>query len=142
MQKLNMWLKKRDVVLKWITSNREQVIFNPKGIEVFIDKRANYQVRLATLLHECGHVDCYLERCKNKRKNIDGLSHSEYFSLSGRMKKYRIRTLAILQDEIAAWDRGEKLARNLKIRFSRKIFERERSMSLWTYLPKKKMRNN
>ena len=136
MDKLERWLKKRNGEICWNSKGKNEVVLLPhsKNIKVFIDRRAEYQVKLVTLLHECGHVECYLRRRKNKFKNIDGISYSAYFSANGRMKNGHSRALAILQDEMAAWERGENIARSMKIRFSRKVFEKDRCSSLKTYL--------
>lgn len=138
MEKLQNWLKRHGALLKWNSKSKNEVSFEPltSTIHVFIDERLQYQEKLCTMLHECGHVVCYLRRQMRKRKRIDGCSYIEYFNSTNRMHQGRKRKLAILQDEIAAWDRGEELAARMKIRYSRATLERMRSRSLWTYMPR------
>lgn len=107
-----------------------------KRSHMHLSSQGSYQSRLATLLHECGHVIVWQRRRRDKTRRVCGASFHEWMQAKGRC---RVRTkrvaLATLQEEMAAWDLGEKLARRLKVRFSLAHFERERTRALLTYVP-------
>ena len=100
-----------------------------------LSSRGTYHSRLSTLLHECGHVIVWLRRRRNKTKRVYGASFCEWMEGKGRCRaRTKREALAILQEEMAAWDLGEKLARRLKVRLSLTKFESERTRAVLSYL--------
>jgi hypothetical protein len=100
---------------------------------VTLDAAQPYQERVAALLHECGHVLVYLRR-KRTRARVAGATFTEWWNASGRLqKRSKLKRITVLEEEIHAWNLGEKLARRLRIRVCKRVFERCRADALRTY---------
>lgn len=136
MEVMRRWLKARGFALQIKDSVADCVIFDSAaGHVVQINKRLSYPVKVATLMHECGHVSIFMSRTRNQSLRIAGANFREFFLEVGRMSlRGRASRLCVLEEEIAAWQRGEDLAKRLGVRFSRGAFERTRTLCLMTYV--------
>lgn len=132
MEKLSNWLKRRGFDLERERGAEDCVCFSSST--VFIDASASQEAQLATLLHECGHVDVLQERLKNKRLKVAGATLGRWARTSNSRSRRALRVrISVVTEEIEAWDRGEALARRLKIRFNRRTFDNVRTRALMTY---------
>lgn len=137
MNVLEDWLESHSSSLHCAPGVQDHVEFdgeNSRASTVSLNCKASYGVRLATLLHECGHIIIFFRRRRNKTKRIFGCSHHEWWSRKGRCRR-RTKSLKLstLEEEIGAWELGERLGKRLGVRFSRKTLERVRTRALLTY---------
>lgn len=134
MEVLREWLQQRGF---WLQQNRDVsdiVVFHPNRI-VFIDQKNSYSTRLVTLLHECGHVAIHLRRNRTLSKRVAGTSRKEELRQVGRGSPRSTRLkIATLDEEIAAWEWGQRLGHRLGVRYSNATFERVRARCLMTYV--------
>jgi len=132
MEKLRAWLKRRGFGLEVQAGAEDCVCF--QSAMVSINSRLTPQSRLAALLHECGHVDVLHKRLKNRRKPVAGATLRQWGSTVNPegMRRMRVR-INVVTEEIEAWDRGEAIAKRLKIRYNKKSFDRARTRALMTY---------
>jgi hypothetical protein len=137
MQTVKTWLTAQRCGLTVASTPRNEVVFElGKKTHVYVSNRGTYACRLATLLHECGHVIIWQRRRRRKSARVFGASFAEWMYNRGRCRaRTRRAALATLQEEMAAWELGEQLARRLNIRFSVKTFEKVRTRAVCTYLP-------
>lgn len=133
MEKLRCWLARRGFALQSRRGLPDEVDLLERVVT--INAASGYQARLAALLHECGHVRIFLSRMRRPNKRVFGVSLVEDLGCSGRCdRRGRRARLALLQEEIAAWDSGEQLAGQLQVRFARGKLEKLRQESLMTYV--------
>ena len=100
---------------RWLAARGWKLTFNsePNGScihadrEIEVNSRCRAEAQLFYLVHECGHL------------------------LQGPTKP--MGPGRVFDDEYNAWQRGEKLARRLKISFDRGMFDRRRHRALRTY---------
>ena len=137
-----MWLDKRNVGLSLESGCSNEVVFasangkvNGLRVTVKVNSRLAYERRLAIMLHECGHVAIYKARRRAPNRRVHGCNCREWWNNRGRLKQgTKKRKLSTLDEEIAAWEIGEKLGRKLGIRVARETFERCRVKCLLTYV--------
>jgi hypothetical protein len=140
LRKLRTWLLRKGVKLDLSPSgdNSYEYFEDERGGVVSVSSKI--RTKLATLLHECGHVEIHATRRSKPLRRVAGTSSRELWRGRGRgaprTSKARI---SVLHEEIEAWERGEKLARRLGISLP-KNFETCRTKSLmsyvrWTSLP-------
>ena len=138
MNALTAWLKSQSASLEATPGATDEVTFtgNKKcRVHVTINSRCSYQTRLAVLLHECGHVAIYRKRRRSPMKRIHGCTFRDWWQGSGRyLRGSRAKKLSILDEELAAWEIGAKLAKRLKVRYSHRAFEKCRVACLMTYV--------
>lgn len=136
MNAIRQWLRRNSSELHYSSTVADEVQFQglrSKASSVTINRRQSYQTRLVSALHECGHVLIHARRRNDKKRRVAGCSFNEFWHGRGRRKHAVRLKLSTLQEEIAAWDQGEVLARRLGIRYTRKVFERCRARALLTY---------
>ena len=134
MNVLEEWLNARGFEFRCERKVDDCVIFDPVRV-VVINRNLSYHLRLVSLLHECGHVAIFVRRRRAGPRRVAGVSRREFEKDTGRCRKRSIaRKIATIQEEIAAWDWGQKMAARLGIRYSRAVFERERARCLMTYV--------
>ena len=142
MNALRVWLRKRSTNLSCTPTASDAVTFtSPSGIAggicvvVSINSKLAYNIRVAVLIHECGHVAIYHTRRRSPTRRVHGCTLGEWWNGRGRCRKGRLaRNLSTLEEELAAWDVGDRLAKKLSVRFSRATFERLRTRCLLTYV--------
>ena len=101
---------------------------------VFINNNSTRENRLISLLHEAGHVDIHMKRKRNRNRTISGISLNEQVKEIGRFtQKSKRRLIAVLTEEIDAWDKGWKIGRKLGIKISKRRYEIIRIRALMTY---------
>ena len=134
MEKLRAWLMRRKFALQLERGLTDEVDLLARVVS--INASNCYQTRLATLMHECGHVQIFLSRIRSPKVRLCGCSLLEDFGSVGRCdRRGRAARLSLLQEEIQAWDLGEDLAKRLSLRFTRKHLEKVRVLALMTYEP-------
>ena len=102
---------------------------------VSINSRSPPHVRVAVLLHECGHVLVCRSRLASPTRRVCEMSLKEWVHDKGRGKpRTSARRLAILCEEGEAWNRGWALGVRLRIRLNACRYERVRTACLLTYL--------
>ena len=130
---LQKWLASKHFKMLALPGVQDMAIFSPAKV-VILNKHSKPQVQLVTLLHECGHVCIYQCRIRRKKRRIAGCSYREWMAEKGRMKRGTCKeALAVLEEEIEAWERGAKLAKRLGISYPKAVMERERVRALMTY---------
>lgn len=142
MNRLRTWLGKQSASLSTRPGCSDEVTFSDTPgkhkriiVTVTINSRIAYQTRLAVLLHECGHVAIFRARQKDPKRRVHGCTYREWWNSRGRCKKGSgARKLSTLDEELAAWEIGEKLGKRLGIRLARRTFERCRVKCLLTYV--------
>ena len=133
MNRLRSWLGRYGFGLEVALGCEDEVDFDTKTVR--IDGRHPYQLKLSSLIHECGHVDIFLRRARRPRERISGRTLLEFSMNVGRSRcSARSSRLATLQEELDAWDAGERLVKQLAVRYKRGIFEKDRVQSLMTYV--------
>jgi hypothetical protein len=133
MERTRAWLAARGFELRLQKCARDHVDFGAKV--VVLNSLCCYQTRLATLLHECGHVGVHLQRLRRPRERLAGFSLLEDLTGGGRCdERGRASRLSVLQEELVAWDNGAKLALRLGVTYAKGRFERLRTAALMTYV--------
>ncbi len=133
MDKMRIWLKRQGFGLEVAPGCRDEVDFGAKTVR--IDGRHSYQIKLASLIHECGHVDIFKKRLRSPKERICGGTLAEHFMDVGRGNPAaRASRLATLQEEMEAWDAGQRLVKRLAVRYKRSVFEKDRVRCLMTYV--------
>jgi hypothetical protein len=133
MEKLKTWLRRRGFGLDTSPRLVDCVCFN--ALRVYIDSRQSYQSKLSTLLHECGHVDILFSRVKSKHKRFGGATLKEWLKYNAVGERpTKSSKLCDLAEEMEAWERGEILARRLKLRVKMKTFRSIKTRALLTYV--------
>lgn len=133
MEKLRCWLRRQGFGLEVAPGCRDEVDFSTKTVR--IDGRHSYQIKLSSLIHECGHVDIFRKRVRCPRLRVCGRTLEEHFFEVGRGRSTaRASRLATLQEEMDAWEAGQRLGKRLAVRYKRSIFEKDRVKSLMSYV--------
>ena len=133
MDKMRSWLERQGFGLEVAHGCRDEVDFSTKTVR--IDGRHPYQLKLSSLIHECGHVDIFLRRVRRPQERIAGNTLAEHFLDVGRgCPAARASRLSTLQEEMDAWEAGQRLVKRLNVRYKRSIFEKDRVRSLMTYV--------
>lgn len=111
--------------------------------KVTLNSRVDPSSLTAAALHECGHILIYEARCRQrtsvKKKSQDrpiaGSSLKDNLSNKRRFATNTCkRKVAIVTEEIDAWERGWELGKRLRIRISKTRFENSRIKALMTYM--------
>jgi hypothetical protein len=134
MEAVKTWLEERGFDLVQEPGAPGCVIFG--GVNtVFVDKNGTREARLATMLHEAGHVSIRRSRARAKKKTVSGVCHWDMSAERGRYTpRSKKRKIAVLSEEIDAWERGWALGRSLNIKLSKKKYEAVRVRALMTYV--------
>ena len=133
MEKIRTWLSKQGFDLRVVPKGEDSVDFAERVVN--INKSDAYPIRLATALHECGHVLIFFSRFRRPQKRFSGSTLKEQCLLKGRRApRTRSARIACLQEELDAWDRGLDLAARLGVRISKKTVEKDRVKALMTYI--------
>lgn len=133
MDKLRGWLRRRGFALKFEDGGDDSVCFTTST--VIINSRLSEQSIISTLLHECGHVDVLQQRLKNRTARVAGSTFRQFVRTCGDARKQRSLGVKIdmVCEEIEAWDRGEVIAKKLKLKYNKKKYRIIRTRSLMTY---------
>ena len=107
---------------KSIKVGESHVDFHDKNI--VITSRQRPELKLYTLLHEVGHV-IIRSHAEYRRK------FPCYNNTLRANKKERVCTI---EEEVMAWHTAYELAGTLKIRINKKIFERDKTSALMSYI--------
>jgi len=126
-----------NTVAKWISSRGWNVIFERKGEtgvvpalrNVTIDSTLSKSAMLHSILHEAGHINLF-SREGYVEKYKDGYIRNATGE-NTRSLKHRID---VIGEELAAWDEGESIARDLSIDIDVDRYRAERNRSMKTYL--------
>jgi hypothetical protein len=133
MDKMRQWLGKRGFRLEMSMNADDCVDFASRTVK--INAKSPYQVKLSTLIHECGHVRIFLSRVRRPDRRICGSTLAEQCLLVGRREpRARSSRISTLQEEMDAWENGESLAKSLSVRYNRSVLEKDRVKALMTYV--------
>lgn len=136
MDKVEEWLSIKGYTLSVEPNTADEVHFEPV-LCVFLNANQSRESMLHTALHECGHVlirKARMRRGPRGRTRCTGISALEEHKGVGRYKRStKRRQMAVMTEEIEAWERGLKLARRLGIKVNTKRFENARIRALMTY---------
>ena len=128
LRKLRAWLRRRGFGLR-LAKTASQVCAASRLVT--LQRTLTPASRVATLLHECGHVLVHLARRRDERVKVAGASELDWRRLS-RLRGRR-GALFELQEEMVAWDRGEKLGRRLGLRAPAREWQLARTRALMSY---------
>jgi hypothetical protein len=133
MEKIRKWLTQNGFSLNLRFRGEDEVCFTTRSVT--INSASRSWTKINSLLHECGHIAIWKCRRKNSRKKVSGstLGSSDRIMTSSATKLNKTDRLALVTEEIEAWERGEKLAKRLKIRYSLARFRADRTRALMTY---------
>ena len=132
-RKLQTWLQGRGFTVRFAHKCADEVDFDRRLVSINASSSASS--RVSALLHECGHVLIWRSRCENHARRVCGRSLEERLLEKGRgRKRTSARRLAVLQEEVEAWDRGWALRGRLRVRANQKSYERIRSSCLTSYV--------
>lgn len=124
-------------VADWISKRGWNVIFERGGEtgvvpalrNVTVNSAMSKRTMLYSILHEAGHISLF-SRPGYIEKYSDG-----YIRLAeGKNTKSLLHRMDVLAEELAAWDEGETIARELKIELDNQGYKSERNRSLKTYV--------
>lgn len=133
MFKLRAWLGSKGFQLCTRPHAEDMVDFGERLVS--INASDPYPIRIASALHECGHVLIFLSRCRRPQKRFSGSTLKEQCLLKGRRTpRSRAARIACLQEELDAWDRGLDLAQRLGVRVNKRILEKDRVKALMSYV--------
>lgn len=137
LSRLRHWMSKRNIRLRLDADVQDSYIENcdTGSGEIRINTRQTREKQIVAALHECGHALVGASRRRQPRRRVAGSSHLEFVTGRGRWARdTHRRHLAVINDEMEAWERGELLAKRLSIRVKSSLFEEERSKALVTYV--------
>jgi hypothetical protein len=132
LNKIINWINQYNFKIVFDKSSNQEIDFNMKIIK--INKNTKLLSQIITLLHECGHLLIYNERQKYKNKIILNLNWKEWKQIFiKKIRRLKRIKIAILEEEIEAWNRGAKLAKKLCIKIPCKSWNYHKIRSLLTY---------
>ena len=136
--KLKKWIHRQGFKLSQEPGQTDCVLFDPVNA-IFINSKSSRDSRIATILHECGHIMVRSGRHnaheRESKNPIVGVTFTELEDGTGRYRpKSKSKAIAIITEEIEAWNRGWHLKKRLKIRISKKRFDAIRTKALMTYM--------
>ena len=129
MEKLRAWLQRRSFALR-LGAKRDAVFYGLE--EVTISTRQTPALQLHSALHECGHVAIFRERVLRPDRVVAGSTLRSWVASKRRSAAEKRR---VLEEEVEAWRRGERLGRRLRLKLpSAEERRRHRSRCLATYV--------
>ena len=129
MRPLLAWFEQRGFTVMETTKPSDLVDLQSRV--VLYQKKASRATVVSTLLHEAGHVLLYLNRRRAPTKAVAGMTWRRFWRSTRRSRDGDLR---LLQEEIAAWDRGWALGQRLKLRVARRTYDQHRTRCLMTYV--------
>ena len=109
---LTTWLEERGWTVQWYTTGDHIDAVTLPNKLVTISQRQIPRHRYYTLLHEVSHVDLLTGPPETRHGEPHGYLDLWYATIDERTLRHRV---AVVIDEIIAWDHGIKLATNLGI---------------------------
>ena len=106
----------------------DRVEFSEKT--VYINSRCHPETRFYTLLHEYGHIDI----CENSADEFEADHPMYYRNADGRTERSKAARVSILAEEIEAWRRGRKLARNRNLVVNEAKYDLHMTDALMSYI--------
>jgi hypothetical protein len=132
-KKVEMWLRRqgfRSRAAKTHAAMKDATDFDRRVVTY--NANSSTRTRLCTLLHEAGHVLIYRSRLRRPQNLVHGRRLADMNVVYKKATKQQ--KLQIMDEEIAAWERGWKLGRRLKLRVARGVFDTHQTRSLMTYV--------
>src|ERR1017187_8187833 len=123
--KIEKWLNKNGWTLNWSQKSEADSDGNVVNIHPLLGRK----YKLYTLLHETGHVIVYKDNFLKNFKDVnigDNVDERHSKSLIFRYKK--------IIEEISAWESGYKLALQLKIRISKRAYDKYAATCVHSYI--------
>jgi len=129
-QILTNWLKEINWSVKWYTSGDHIDAASIPDRLVTISKRQIPRHRYYSLLHECAHVDLLGGPPDTRVGEPNGYLDLFYASVNERTLRHRV---AVVIDEIMAWEHGIKLANKLSLGINYQKYRDFRNRNLKSY---------
>lgn len=126
-----------NAVAGWIAKRGWNVVFEKGGEtgivpalrNVTIDASMSKPSMLYSILHEAGHVGLF------SRPGYTEMYPDGYIRLASKKNtKSLLHKMDVLTEELAAWEEGKLIARNLSIDLDEKGYKSERNRSVKTYV--------
>ena len=124
------WLDTMGWTVAWYTGRdlNDEASLDDK--QVSIGRRQTSRHQYYSLLHECGHVDLLAGPKESRRGEPHGYIDLWYGKCNSRTLRHRV---AVVIDEIAAWQRGETLAKKLGLGVDTDKYRDFRNRNLKSY---------
>jgi hypothetical protein len=128
--------KKLKKINNWIESNGYHIVYgnvdmvDPVSKVVMLTKRKRKSHQIYTALHECGHIHILLNENKYLRKYMPVIVGE---NIDGRHQRSNLFRVNKVKEEMDAWKRGKKLAKELKIKINAHKYECYGSKCIMTY---------
>ena len=127
---LREWLESMGWKLNWYTSRDQGDEASVDDKQVSISRKQISRHQYYSLLHECGHVDLLTGPESTRRGEPYGYLDLWYGKCNSRTLRHRV---AIVMDEISAWNHGEVLAKKLGLSIDTNKYRDFRNRNLKTY---------
>ena len=127
---LENWLREKGWTVKWYSTGEHidaAILYNRT---VTISKRQIPRHRYYSLLHECAHVDLLAGPQETRRGEPGGYLDLWYGEVNERTLRHRV---AVVFDEISAWERGITIASQLGLSVDLKLYRKFRDRNLKSY---------
>lgn len=125
------WCRKRHikvVMTQEVVKAEYEAKSEDNQASIYIPEKASDNIKLYSILHECGHHLIGYKKSKWERYS-EGYNISQYKE-KRRTLRYRVE---VLDEELEAWNRGIKLAKRLKIYLNLEKFKRFRDHCIKSY---------
>lgn len=127
---LTDWLRKKGWKVKWYTSQDHIDAASIDDRLVTVTKRQIPRHRYYSLLHECAHVDLLAGPTDTRQGEKWGYLDLFYSQVNERTLRHRV---AVVIDEIHAWEHGLKLAEKLGLSIDTTRYRDFRNRNLKSY---------
>ena len=127
---LECWLQEMGWKLQWYSSGDHIDAATLATRTVTLTKRQIPRHRYYSLLHECGHVQLLAGPPETRRGEPHGYLDLWYAQIDERTLRHRV---AVVIDEVAAWDAGMKLAKRLGLGIDEQKYRDFRNRNLKSY---------
>lgn len=128
--RLVAWCKKQGYEVVFRKNCRDEVFYELKRIT--IRNRFSLQSQLIALLHEIGHI-CLHDKDPAEYMRRFGYGWAWDIKKNRKLKSRHIHRMQILEEEIAAWDVGWRLASELKLQVDLHLWNQIKYVCLASY---------
>jgi len=124
------WLESTGWSVRWYTGKDSNDEASLDDKMVSIGRRQTSRHQYYSLLHECGHVDLLTGPRESRSGEPHGYLDLWYGKCNSRTLRHRV---AVVMDEISAWQRGETLAKKLGLSIDTDKYRDFRNRNLKSY---------
>ena len=129
LEKLIAWAKKRGFEVRFGKDKKDYIFYSLKRITIC--SKPSLQSQMIGLLHECGHLLLINDKATYTRRFGRGWPVAD--KKDKRAKASATHRLQLFEEELEAWNRGEKLAQRLKLRVNPNLWAQWRAFCLKSY---------